>query len=206
MKLFIDDLYGNFTHSQIMITGAVNLHAFVVDETFQISGSANYESTLDKQIEGLIESNTKLATAHRLAVDFGGIQMKNIESTILGWTGSEKPRFNVTVMLPSIDPGKAESNYNSAKLLTAGLYPLGGNDAKVRLTPPNGYSKLTGAGRISVKIGNWFLATKQVLTGVDLNYSKEVTPEEYPTYITGTISFEPDRMLTSDTLMEYYIL
>ncbi len=207
--LFIDDL-DNQHQNRLQIAGAVSLYGYVNEDGFSVSGSANYESKYDRMIQDSPIGKIINSEGAQFAKNFFGLQLKSLASTAVGYVDSQNPEFQIQVILVATSEAKEAKNYDNARKALASVYPdtisMGGIQGII--TPPNGFQidNRTENSRVTVEIGEWFRATYQVITNVQFTFSKEVTPRGYPLYITGTISFMPDRQISAADMKGYFLL
>lgn len=203
-KFYLDDLIID-EKFKIHITGSgIDFRAFLTEDTFSIAGSATYESKYEAMADNFIPDIAK-----SMAQAFMGIQLKTFESTVLEYIDSERPTFTVPVVLPSFDVVSEKKHYGYARDMLAALYPGGGSGGlldRATVIPPNNYKAFDRPnGRVVLFIGNWFKAENLVIVSANFNYSKEVTPRDYPLYITGEITLRPDRLTSSDDIKGYFV-
>lgn len=202
--LYIDDLFSN-PNSKITIIGPVDLEAFIVEDTFRISLTANYESKYDRQLEQFLGNIPGLGGVADVAKNFFGTQLKSLESTRLGWVDSEKPVFNVNIVIPAIRQSQEMDPLHMTKNLGGSLLPKSNDNITIK--PPNDFiMQDRTVGRYTIIIGRWFRAPFQVLTAGEFELAKETTPRGFPIYVRGNLTFTPDRMITEDEFKQYYLL
>lgn len=148
---------------------------------------------------------------------------QNVNQSAVVYVGSAKPKFSVDMTFVATQPGE-DVRDPVARLLKA-VYPTK-HKGGILKTPFN-YSPFAGSSKgwptprntVSVQIGRWFLATKQVITDVSATFSKEVTQlkkltlaeaqegkesSNYPPlFVTVKVDFEPFRAITYGEVLGY---
>ena len=174
----------------------------ITHSEFAVSGGNEYNNPLESQ-KSQAASDFLNKAAHvggRLfGVNISQFSLKNVEETIDFWTGSKKPEFNIPLRFVATRKSQ-DVRIPVAKLLAA-VYPT--KKDQFRLQAPLGYDPKTLKGLVTVKVGNWFQATKQLITDVQFSFSKEITNNGTPLYAEGTISFHPYQLITYKDMLGY---
>ena len=118
------------------------------------------------------------------------------------WQGSGKPEFSIDLTFVCLDSqNPRESVVNRVGTLMRMVYP----DGNELLTPPLGYSvSKSGAGKVALKIGDWFFADKLICTGCNFNFSKEVNYFGEPLYAVGSITLTTYRLINYKEFVGYF--
>jgi hypothetical protein len=139
--------------------------------------------------------------------------LKSMEQTVVGWTGSKKPSFSVPLVFVATrptddvtDPIKklATAVFPSEKRLGSGRIGVGVTQAPLGYGVTIGQSGLIPKGVVTLKIGRWFFATKQVINNVDWTFSKETIKSGLPFMATVTVDLEPFRAITLKEFFGYF--
>lgn len=186
---------------------------FVVDK-FSISGTANYNSPLESAAQESLD--TKLQAAQTslkgllgpLADSLPNFSLKTVAQSVSIWTGSDRPSFNIPMAFIATRPGD-DVRIDVRKLLRTTFPNFSNAGLATTIHPPNNYrvttedGSVSATGTISVQIGRWFSAPLQVMTNVDFQFSEVVTPDGYPLYAVGTVTFTPFRTISADEIESY---
>lgn len=221
---------GDFSQGHVFISlpnsgqGGERINALMQGE-FTISGgnafnnplASTAQESLSEKInigKAAIESAANLAGKK---VNLGSqIQLKTLNQTSLFWTGSQKPTFNLDLLFIALRRGddvrtQVESLYQT-------VFPTLGKGG-VFLRAPLGYNvngRGEATGTFAVQLGQWFRATRQVMTNVTFTYSQEMIPLDgdpngaeptkfAPLFARGSISFEPFRDITFREFQGYFL-
>ena len=212
MKISLDDLLANANTKVIFTlpTGKeeTKLEAWMVNDTFEVSGSASYESMFDRGLAKTALETAgfgKIAQAVELGENVLQIRAKHLVETVLSYGGTDRPTFTVELLFVALkandDPRK------KAKLLLEGIFPQEGKEMLLR--PPWNYGLTSkehmGSQKLSVQIGSWFRAPNQVLTSASFQFSRETTRTGVPLFVTGNVQFKPYMQLYDYQIKSYFI-
>lgn len=189
---------------------------------FAIGGSNEFQSIFELAFQQNLQNKltTIKAVTDSLLGFFGSdlrlpdIRVKRVEQTKLTWITSALPTYTVQLLFLAIeqndDVRKEVFNIQQA------TYPIISQDSKTIIPPlrytgtPNKADQNTpSGGRLNIHLGQWFLATNQVIREVNFTFSKElVSPGDVgiptPLYAIGTVTFSPSQMISADDLKGYF--
>jgi hypothetical protein len=205
---------------------------------FTISGGNQFNTPLaSSSQEGLSQKlNVGKAAIEAVATNVTGqqvslgsqIQLKTLAQTANFWTGSEKPKFSIDLLFIALRRG--DDVRDQVDSLYRTVFPTLGKGG-VFLQAPYNYS-VDGAGRargtFAIKLGEWFRATRQVMTNVSFTFSQEMVPLDggsggggilsigdgvinqeptkfAPLFARGSIQFEPYRDITYNEFRGYFL-
>lgn len=218
----------NFSQGQVFISlpngsGSQRIPALLQGE-FTVSGGNAFNNPLASSAQANLSEklNVGKAAIESVAniagreVNLGSqIQLKTLQQTALFWTGSEKPRFNIDLLFIAMRRGDDVREFVEPLYQT--VFPTLG-EGGVFLRAPFGYSvdgKGNASGTFAVQLGQWFRATRQVMTSVSFTYSQEMVPlngsptqeptQFAPLFARGSISFEPYRDITFREFQGYFL-
>lgn len=200
----IEGIRSNPHYKITMVLPTGTLEAYMVDDTFNISGSSEFVSA-SEAIEGAVSStglggkllNAREASQGMVSATTGN-SLRHVKQTLMNYQGSTKPQFTIGLHLVAVAVGDDPRAY--VKQLMEGVSPERGTGDT--LSAPWGYKAIVGGdGRFSITIGSWFQAFNLVLTEVAFDLSREVVTTDVPLYTTGSISFEPDQALFADEII-----
>lgn len=203
MQLDIHQMMDNPNTKIKIYTGeGSQINAFMVQDTFSIQASAQYEPEYKLSAGEAINRWVKLGAN---AVGASQTKLEAIATTGLSWIDCTRPVFSLELLFigtrKTPDPRK-----DPVKLLT-GVVPDSATGGTI--TAPWGYELSSSSGdakgTMTIEIGKWFRAKKQVLLDCQVDCSKEVTNQAgYPLYATATIQFTPTHLLTKDDIVGYF--
>ena len=190
---------------------------FVVDN-FSIGGESRYtdlfepssdQQALMKAMQATqFGAQTGVSTVSDIFKAFGwnpsvGMYFQHISQTTSFYNGTEKPRFDLNMLL--IATNCDTDPRIEASMLYDTVYPTEGNGGL--LVPPLGYSPGFNRvdGTVSIRIGKWFKAHNQIITSVQTEYSKQVSRYGFPVYCRVRLSFTPWRLPTADEIKSYLV-
>lgn len=147
-----------------------------------------------------------------------------ITETIARYAGSQKPTFNINIMLISLDP--QDNIIKPAMDLLKGCYPksakmglmeapygyisgwTGGNDNEDENQEDGTKSAplSTAKGTWDIQIGKWFRCMNLVMNSCNLNFSQQCTPDGKPLYIEAQLVFETWRLITANEVNDFFDL
>ena len=184
---------------------------FVVDN-FSIGGDSKYtdllESGSDQQAYSKLSQYASFAgqsmpiiskAMAALGVDSsqGGF-IQHISQTISFYNGTEKPRFDLSLVFVATNECEDPRIYSC--WLYDCVYPTISDKGMV--VSPLGYSpgfnKVDGT--VSIRIGKWFQASHQIITSVQTDYSKQVSSYGFPIYCKVKLSFTPYKLPSADVI------
>jgi len=193
------ELLENPNYRVLINTPAGVVRAFVTNE-FQFTAQADYNSPFEALLGAGEQLNLGLA-AISMATGGTQFQLKSLRATVATWVDSQKPSFTLPMLFVSL--GGEDIRGEVGKLLR-GVYPIGVD----KLEAPYGYAVDASGeavkGTISVRIGKWFYARKQILRQVDVQYSRQVLNSGLPLFANVTIVFEPYRLPNADEVLSYF--
>jgi len=170
--------------------------AYMIDETFSITGSNNWESPFDieEQLSGRAATSVKVT---KRVLGLG----KHQSASVLSWVGSQKPDFKLGMVFTAIRESE-DPRIQVNKLMRA-VYPTGSAGF---MKAPLGYKlvKSKGTGLFAVSIGSWFKALSMVMLSVEFNLSKETIETGVPLYAEGSITFTPYQAIYANDMAEYF--
>lgn len=192
---------------------------------FSISGGNSFNTPLASSgLENLSEKiNIGKTVIQSAANQIGAnvnvgsqVQLKTLSMTSNYWVGSEKPKFTLDLLFIALKRG--DDVRDMVEPLYESVFPTVAKGG-IYIRAPFGYnvdSQGQAIGTFAVQLGTWFRATKQVMTGVNFTYSKEMIPLDgavngteatkfAPLYARGSIAFEPYRDITFNEFKGYYI-
>lgn len=177
-----------------------------------ISGGNDFttagEVLRDLPISGqILETKDKAASLVKLT---GRSAVSQFE-TRLAWSNSLKPNFQVDLTLyseetfPSTNPNSPLNQYLRIK---SGVLPSAQGKF---FRAPLGYkiadgrgNSLAPTGTLSLEIGEWFRATKLVMTSENFSFSRETNSLGDPLFIQGSVTLEPYKAITYDEFQDYF--
>lgn len=210
-KLDINNLITNPNAQVIVAIPGVGSVVGYVQDGISLGGGNEFNKPLDS---GALDSANSLINK---GIAIGGVArkkkmsfviLKSPAQTLLAWTGSQKPQFNIPLTFVALD--SADDPRDKVKMLYQTVYPtFGGKIGKLNvksiMQAPLGYTGQPGKGTITVQIGKWFRAPNQLMVSVDFKFSKEVTRNGFPLYAEGSISFQPYRDIEYSEVEQYFI-
>lgn len=174
----------------------------------QLSGGNDFTSPFEdfdlakKAIKGFNIFSSILSSKSSNGV--GNIASLTKQQSMLVYSGSQKPVFNVEVLFIATDSSIRPLPIDKVKSLMRLVYPTGDS----LLTAPLGYKpSINGKalqGTVSLRIGKWFHATNLVVKDANFTLSKEIIRDGSPLYATGTITLEPYRAVSYGDYMGWF--
>lgn len=182
---------------------------------FGLSGENQFLSALDGAGAGLQKAFAMVKAVNdetgKLLGDINYI-IKSEMQTVLQWTGSAKPVFNVPVLFLAWRPD--QSVLDPIRTLFLATNPESvGSGTKITTTAPGKYEAYYNikeknyktSGTSALMVSSWFKANNLVLKGFSMTLSKDVNEYGEPLYASGTISFEPFKMLSGKEIASWII-
>jgi hypothetical protein len=220
-QLDIENLIANPNYKVVIAFGGSNIIQGFIQGDLKFGGGNQYnnpfESQAQQKLSDLMAKVQPAATA--AANKFLGtnlssaqISIKSFDQTISSWTGSEKPKFSMTLVFIAINPDD-DVTQPIRKMMKAvfptraaeGLLmraPLGYGPALVN---NNGLPGMAVGGTIVVKVGKWFRAFGQICTKASPTISKQVIASGRPLWSSFDFEFEPYRAISYSEFTGYFI-
>jgi hypothetical protein len=188
-NLYLDELFANPNAVVIIDTPNGTIKAFITDD-IQVGISAEYNSPF--QLEATESFNQFIKKWSGGNVN---VSMKSAAQTVKSWVNSTSPTFTFNLAIPSYND-KTKDIRKQVGLLYGCVLPTFSNDFKVY--PPNNYKATLDDwknpdGTVTISVGDWFMAKKQIITEVTFTYSAIVNNYGFPMYAEGSITFCPYR-------------
>lgn len=203
MNLEIDDLKNN-PNAKVVVKywGGEQVVGFIT-QNLTVGGASEFnnpfESAMAESATSLI--NKAIATGNSLmGMNKSQLSLKSLEQTVSTWSGSKKPDFQIEILLLAYrNPSTVIAD---AKKLLRCVYP---KKAGLVVEAPLGYTGHFNSpgGTVSVYIGKWFRAWNQIVTSVNVEFSKEVISDGTPLYARCDFHFEPWRLPDWGTVASY---
>lgn len=179
------------------------IKAFMVQDTFAIQASAQYEPEYKLSAGEAVNKWIKLGTS---TIGSSQQKLEGIDTSVLSWIDCTRPVFNLELLFlgtkKTPDPRK-----DPVKLLT-GVVPYSAERGMIEAPwqyKLSSSSSQSAKGTMTIEIGKWFRARKQVLIDCQIECSKEVTNQSgYPLYATAMIQFTPTHLLTKKDIVDYF--
>lgn len=183
---------------------------FITSE-LSFSVSANYGNPLESRgSETLTTLSQQIGALAGKVLPPGYIEQyqsatfRSVDTTVSTWASSTRPVFSVNLVFLAVK--ESDDVRKPVNQLYRTVMPsFQGVLFTDLMRSPMGYSPqgMKSTGTFLVRIGRWFKATQQVMTNVSFTFSKESIASGAPLYATGTITFEPYRMISAKELQEY---
>lgn len=198
--------------SRILITipgEPKGLEGYYCDD-LSIGGRSVYGNPLESQMQESLSNSIQALqgfVSNVTGITYKVPSLRSIEQSVAVWNSTEKPSFEARLMFVCIreDQDVRKMVMTLYKTIYPTKTPFGGVDF---LNAPLGYSPLPGADSTKntcmVAIGKWFKCDRQIVTSVNFSFSKETIANGSPLFATGSISFEPYRMITYDEFKAYF--
>jgi hypothetical protein len=144
---------------------------------------------------------------------FSGRTVVPIWETQAIWEGNGKPVFDLEVILVCLksrnekgEIDEANSVLSRIKKLQRLVYPdIIETDIGDVFTPPLGYTRTNDDnGKVKLKIGKWFYATKLVCNQCSFRLSQQVNINGEPIFATGVIELTPYRNISYKEYLSYF--
>ena len=208
----LDSLITANPRAEILIAGdGVNVKAFIISE-LKISGGNSYNNPLSSNQQESIDKTAGAAQAliGSAAAKFGytdlpSFSLRTVGQSVNTWTGSERPVFSIDVLFVAL---RADDDVMlPVKALYKAVFPTFSDEGNGSvIIPPMKYlpQGKTARGTVAVKIGTWFQATNLLIKSVSFTFSKETLPTGKLLYASGSINFEPYRVLSYDEINGWF--
>lgn len=192
------------------------LRAYITDEEFSISLTANYEDAIQTSIGDVIGNQGAVGAGAKAVMDLGGFKTRTFQQTAAKWVGSERPTFNFNVIFVAIREN--EDTIIPALKMQKWLLPYGGLNPNLgvdgTMNPPGNYAplnsmdstKISGynGGFMTLSLGRWFRATDLILTGAEVMYSTTAISSGNPLFTKVAVSCQPYRDITHTEFENYF--
>lgn len=204
VKLDIDNINTN-PNSQIIIaipgvprpvTGYIQNDVFIsAGNEFNTPFENQAQNSLNTKLQGLGSVTGRFSdTAGEKLKTFS---LKTIDQSALFWTGSRIPQFSIPLTFVAVR--ESDDVRDPVENLYKTVFPIFDKLSKsATIRPPLGYfpKGISADGTISVRIGNWFNASRLVMVNVDFSFSREVIESGAPLFATGTVVMRPFRAIS----------
>jgi hypothetical protein len=187
-----------------------------------------FESSAAARLSEVANKALPLLSAFKEKIGVGGeepvaqFSLKSFEQTVLSWTRSIKPVFNMNLTFIAIRPTGDNSDVTDpVKRLMATVFPDRGEiagglnvikapmgyGAKVVVDAVAGQKKLSlnVSGTTMLQVGEYFRAPGLVARSASPQFSKEVISTGKPLWASVNVSFEPYRAITYKEFKGYFI-
>lgn len=216
-KLDLDALKDN-PNAHVLVTGPNVRVRGLITAPLSISAASRYTNVLESQAQeslsdkisgGLGAAGAALSVmgAGNLAGSIPSFTLRTAEQSADTYQTSERPSFTVELIFVALRSND-DVRIPVSKLYKATMPTFSKQGAANFLQAPLGYQSkgMSAQGTCAVRVGTWFQATWQLIKNVSFTFSREVTVNGYPLYASGSITFEPYRMISVDELLGYMLL
>lgn len=211
-QLDIEKLRNN-QHARVMISlaGRGSFLGYITGD-FGFSINSNYQQLLETtRVNKLNEHMAQAQFGMNTFLSFFGAEMqglaaKNLSMTTLSWVETTPPEFNLTFTLVNALKGDSFINGPSGvKVLYQAVLPE--KTTELTLHPPLGYSPSarSATGTATIKVGQWFEASGQLITSINSNFSSVASNTKgEPLHGTVTIGFRAYRSIDYNEFIRYF--
>ena len=181
-----------------------------VEQDFNFAMGSTY-SEGQEEIAGQAEATNIANDVANTTGAFGQVLVRNIRQTVSNWTGPTKPTFDVPLTLISYDTSQnimadvqklfegVAADENGLLLLAPGGYTASFFNEDFATNPK------AVVGTWTLKIGQWLVLPRLLLTTVSCQFSKEVTSfNNKPLYVRLQLSFTPAILPTKKQVGQYF--
>ena len=193
----------------------------ITSSDFAIGGSTEFHAPFEETMKSAAEyiNYVKTLSSGFSSRNFGSQFSTSTNETVAFYKGNQKPKFSVNVAFISTESKVGERAIDKALKLLRAVYsdviegglmkaPLGYHvnlGSKVKTKTASGLAKgLIPQNTITVEIGNYAKLTGQVITEVNLTLSKQTIRDGTPLFVSGTVNFEPAKMISYRDLQNYF--
>lgn len=195
----------------VAFKGSDRVKGFVQGD-FGISVGSDYTTLFDPaSTDKLNLTATRIKTAVQNFTGFDtskiDIGIKNTAATQNLWLNTTRPRFRLelTFVATKDSDDVRRTVINLYETVLPRLEPRG---KSFSIFAPLNYlptGPTSARGTVTVQVGKWFRATRQNMINVSFTFSKEVIASGFPLYATGSIEFEPFRVIGLRDLEGYLV-
>jgi len=171
-----------------------------------VGASANWDGGSDVAGQQLVSDllNTGTTALNNVfGSSFKDSSVRSVLQTRKTWTGSAHPGFSLSFIVPALLT--ADNVITKTKKIYQAVLPQEINTAT--MVGPLGYTTdgTTAKGTLTVKIGNWFMATGMLANSVSIDFSQETLTNGNPLYATVNITVGSWKMITGADVEGWFV-